>query len=172
MEAGECAFCKIIAGDIPSKKVYEDEEAFAFLDINPRNPGHTLVIPKKHYDTLFDVPAGEAGKLFEVVKKIAAAVKSGVKADGVSISQSNSRAAGQLVPHLHFHVIPRFNNEGPIGLEGVLQVKKMDEESTDKVVEEIQKNLEAKPAEEKKEEPDEPLDLGEEEKSDISFEDF
>ncbi len=147
MDPKDCLFCKIVAGEIPAKKVYEDANSFAFLDINPRNPGHTLVIPKKHYETLFDMPENEAAELFKIVKKMADVCKSGVKADGISIGQSNGRAAGQIVQHLHFHVIPRFNTEGPVGLEGILPVKKMDESSMNKIVETLQKAIPSKPKE-------------------------
>jgi len=133
----DCVFCNIVAGKIPSKKVYENETAVAFLDINPRNPGHTLVIPKKHYQTILDMPDDEAGRLFEVVKKVAVAAKKGTEAEGISIVQSNGPAAGQIVPHVHFHVIPRFRNEGPIGLESVLPNKRMDETTMDKIAESI-----------------------------------
>ena len=149
--AEDCPFCKIGSGEIPAKKVFENDIAVAFLDINPRNPGHTLVIPKKHYETLFDMPSEEAGELFEVVTEVANAVKSGVNADGLNISQNNYRAAGQLVPHLHFHLIPRFNSEGPIGIESVLPVKKMDDKSLDKVVDAVKGNVgevESKPKKE------------------------
>ncbi|UCH71797.1 MAG: HIT family protein [Thermoplasmatales archaeon] len=141
----DCPFCKISSGEIPAKKVFENDIAIAFLDINPRNPGHTLVIPKKHYETLFDMPSEEAGEFFESVSRIATAVKNGVNADGLSLSQNNYRAAGQVVPHLHFHLIPRFNTEGPLGLEGVLPVKKMDDKSLDKVVSAISDNIESEP---------------------------
>jgi histidine triad (HIT) family protein len=137
----DCIFCSIVSGSVPAKKIYEDDRVLAFLDINPRNPGHTLVIPKKHVETLIETSKADAAYLFQIVKKIAEAVKSGTNADGISISQSNGKAAGQLVPHLHFHVIPRFETEGPVGLEGYLSVKKMDEESMDKVANGIKDNL-------------------------------
>jgi len=137
----ECLFCKIVAGEIPSQKVYEDSEHMAFLDINPRNPGHTLVIPKKHYQTVMEMPEREAGELFRVVKKIAVAVKRGMNADGVSIGQSNERAAGQVIPHVHFHVIPRFLSEGPPGLESILPTKKLTKEMLDKTMEVIKSSI-------------------------------
>jgi histidine triad (HIT) family protein len=137
----ECLFCKIAMGEIPSEKVYEDSEFLAFLDINPRNPGHTLVIPKKHYDTVLEMPEKEAGELFKLVKKMAVAVKKGMKADGISIGQSNERAAGQVIPHVHFHVIPRFLSEGPPGLESILPTKKLSKEMLDKTMEVIKSGL-------------------------------
>ena len=157
----ECLFCKIVAGEIPSQEVYSDGDFMAFLDINPRNPGHTLVIPKKHYQTIMEMPDNEVGELFKIVKKIAIAVKKGTNADGISIGQSNERAAGQVIPHVHFHVIPRFNTEGPPGLESILPTKKLTKEIMDKLAESIKNSVgssetvtartESKP-EEKKEE--------------------
>ena len=174
MPENDCLFWKIIKGEIPAKKVYEDSNSFAFLDINPRNPGHTLVIPKKHYETIFDIPSSEAGKLFESVRKIAGMVKNGMNAHGINISQSNGKAAGQIVSHLHVHVIPRFVTEGPVGLEGVLQVKKLDEESTNKIVENIKnaspekKTVSEKPMK-KKEEPEGESELKEDELEEIDL---
>jgi len=144
--AEECIFCGIISGSIPASKVYEDNSTFAFLDINPRNPGHTLVIPKVHAETIFDVSQEDAITLFTAVKNLAGAIKQGTNADGISISSSNGRAAGQIVPHLHFHIIPRFSTEGPPGLEGILPVKKLDEASMEQVAEQIKSNLGLAPA--------------------------
>ena len=98
----ECVFCGIAKGAIPSKKVYEDNSVIAVLDINPRNPGHTLVVPKKHYETIMEMPDNEAQTLFAAVKKMASVIKKATNADGVSISQSNGRAAGQIIPHVTF----------------------------------------------------------------------
>ena len=108
----DCIFCKIVNGEIPSEKLYDDENVFAFLDIAPVNKGHALVIPKKHYETIFDVPDDELQKLAVAVKKVASAVKKAVNAEGVSIAMSNYKAAGQVVPHAHFHIMPRFENDG------------------------------------------------------------
>ncbi len=135
--AEECIFCTIVSGKIPSIKIYEDEKHLAFLDINPRNPGHTLVIPKKHYEVILDMPEAEAGKLFEIVKKMSVNVKNGTKAEGISVVQNNYKIAGQVVPHVHFHVIPRFGSEGPAALEALLSVKKMPEEVMKKIGETI-----------------------------------
>jgi histidine triad (HIT) family protein len=133
MDTSQCLFCGIVAGKIPAKKVYEDDHSIGFLDINPRNPGHTLVIPKKHAETLLDMSEKDAGKLFESVQKVAAMVKNGTNSQGLSIGQSNGQAAGQVVRHVHVHVIPRFANEGPVGLEGILPSKKIDDGSMDKI---------------------------------------
>jgi histidine triad (HIT) family protein len=137
----ECLFCKIAMGDVPSQKLYEDAEHLAFLDINPRNPGHTLVMPKKHYETILEMPDNEIGELFRLVKKIAVAVKKGMNADGISIGQSNERAAGQVIPHVHVHVIPRFLSEGPPGLESILPTKKLTKEIFDETTRRIVSNL-------------------------------
>ena len=137
MPGEECIFCALVAGKIPSIKVFEDQSHIAFLDINPRNPGHTLVIPKKHYEVVMDMPEPDAGKLFEVVKRMSVNIKSGTKADGVSIIQNNYKVAGQVVPHVHFHVIPRFAAEGPPSMEAILPVKKMPEEILKKIADSI-----------------------------------
>jgi len=135
----ECLFCRIVRGEIPAKKVYEDQNSLAFLDINPRNPGHTLIIPKKHFETLFDVPDGEGGKLFSAIKKVATMVKNGTKSHGVSVAQNNGSAAGQIVAHLYFHIIPRFLNEGPPALEAILPVKKMDDKDLNHIAASIKR---------------------------------
>ena len=108
----DCIFCKIVAGQLPSCKVYEDADTLAFMDIGPIVKGHTLVIPKVHYDPLIATPPGVLQKLIVVVQKIAQAHIRAFKADGINVMQSNGRVAGQVVPHLHFHVIPRFAGDG------------------------------------------------------------
>jgi len=108
----DCIFCKIVRGEIPSSKVYEDENIFAFLDIAPVHKGHTLVIPKEHFETILDIPEEELKELILAVKKIAIAVEKSVGADGFVITMSNKKAAGQVVPHAHFHIIPRFEDDG------------------------------------------------------------
>jgi len=108
----DCIFCKIVAGQLPSCKVYEDADTLAFMDIGPIVPGHTLVIPKIHLDPLTAAPAAILQKLIIVVQEIAQAQFSSLKADGVNVMQANGQAAGQVVPHLHFHVIPRFTADG------------------------------------------------------------
>jgi histidine triad (HIT) family protein len=104
--AADCLFCKIIGGKLPSYKVYEDAKYLAFLDINPFATGHTLVCPKKHGETLWDMDEREIGELFEVASKISRSVVSAMNADGFRILQNNGEAANQVVPHVHVHVIP------------------------------------------------------------------
>lgn len=108
----DCVFCKIISGDIPAAKIFEDEDSLAFLDINPINIGHTLVVPKKHFDTLYDLPAELIGSLFKNIQMLTVAVKKSVGCEGINIGMNNERAAGQLVPHTHIHIIPRYLNDG------------------------------------------------------------
>ena len=110
--AERCIFCKIIAGEIPCVRIYEDADALAFMDIGPVVKGHTLVIPKAHYDPITGAPVEVLQRLIAVVQRVAQAQYSGLRADGINITQANGRTAGQIVPHLHFHVIPRFESDG------------------------------------------------------------
>lgn len=108
----DCVFCKIVAGQVPSTRIYEDDAILAFLDIGPIIKGHTLVIPKAHHETLTDVPPALLARVIEGVQRVAAALRTGLRADGVNVHQSNGAVAGQVVPHVHFHVIPRFAGDG------------------------------------------------------------
>ena len=110
--AQDCIFCKIISGDIPSEKVYEDEKTLAFLDINPVQSGHTLVIPKEHFRNVFDITNTAWEEMMETVRKVAGGVKIATNADAVNIMLNNEPASGQLVYHAHAHVIPRFSGDG------------------------------------------------------------
>lgn len=105
-------FEKIISREIPAAIVYEDDDTLAFMDIGPIIKGHTLVVPKTCCETVVETPDGVLAKLMIVCKRIAAAQVNELGADGVNIIQNNGAAAGQEVPHLHFHVIPRFKNDG------------------------------------------------------------
>lgn len=107
-----CIFCKIIAGEIPSYKVYEDDKIFAFLDIKPVNPGHILVVPKKHYQNMEEVSDNDLQALVLVVKKLGAALKNKLGVVAYNIHENNDLIAGQVVPHLHFHIIPRKEGDG------------------------------------------------------------
>jgi len=99
-------FAKILRGEIPSIKVYEDDSTLAFMDIMPQTEGHTLVIPKEPAVTLLELPDEAAADLIKKVKLIAQAVQKGLNAKGITIFQLNGEAAGQTVPHIHFHVLP------------------------------------------------------------------
>ena len=108
----DCLFCKIIRGEIPSTKIYEVENTFAFLSINPNNHGHTLVIPKKHFRNMFDMDENTATTFALVVRKISKGVFEGAKAEGANIIMNNEAPAGQAVFHAHVHIIPRFVHDG------------------------------------------------------------
>jgi histidine triad (HIT) family protein len=107
----DCTFCRIIRGAEQGVIVDEDEEYLVLMDKHPYNPGHNLVIPKKHYKTLLDMPRAEVGKLFERVWLVAKATVEALEADGVHIGQNNGRAARQVIEHIHVHIIPRFYND-------------------------------------------------------------
>jgi histidine triad (HIT) family protein len=102
-------FAKILRGEAPCVKLYEDPHVFAFMDIMPRGPGHLLVIPKTPARNILDIPAEALAAMMPAVKKLAIAAKSALEADGVSIHQFSEPASGQVVYHLHFHVIPHFD---------------------------------------------------------------
>jgi len=106
-----CIFCKIVRGELPSTKVYEDEHTLAFLTIQPTNTGHTLVIPKQHVSNVFEASSEVWAKLQETVRKIAHAVEKGVGAEGLNINMNNREHAGQIVDHAHIHLIPRFKDD-------------------------------------------------------------
>lgn len=107
----DCVFCAIAAGEIPCFKVFEDDFALAYLDINPFSEGHTLVIPKAHTTGLLDTPEETLAALLARVKKVAAHLKSALGCDGFHILQNNGAAAGQTVGHIHFHIVPRRNGD-------------------------------------------------------------
>ena len=106
-----CIFCSIINGDIPSYKVYEDDRFLAFLDISQAEYGHTLVVPKKHFDTFLDMDDETARDLIVLVKNLAKKIKKSTDACGINILNNNGKAAGQSVNHVHFHIIPRYEND-------------------------------------------------------------
>jgi len=107
----ECPFCGIVSGRAESSIVYEDGAVVAFMDLFPANTGHVLVIPRRHWENIFEIPEDVLAHLFMVVKKVSAAVKRTVEAEGVTVLQLNGRAAGQTVMHFHVHVIPRFSGD-------------------------------------------------------------
>lgn len=108
----DCIFCKIINGKIPSAKVYENDKVFAFLDINPVNKGHTLVVPKKHSANMLEDDLEDLNACMDAVQKVAKATIAAVNAQGFNLGVNTNREAGQVVMHTHFHVIPRFSNDG------------------------------------------------------------
>ncbi len=112
MDNNTCIFCKIINGEIPCYKVYEDEKIFAFLDIHPVNKGHTLVVPKKHAVNIYDIEESEIAEMVKTGKKLALKIREVTKAEGMNIHMNNEKAGGQAVFHAHIHLIPRYEGDG------------------------------------------------------------
>ena len=106
-----CPFCRIASGKAPASIVYEDATVLAFMDLNPANVGHILVVPKEHWENIYKVPEKVLAEMITVVKRVSAAVKKTVGAEGISVLQLNGMVAGQSVMHIHFHVIPRFRGD-------------------------------------------------------------
>lgn len=109
---GDCIFCKIVSADIPAKKIYEDDQYVAFLDIFPANRGHSLVIPKDHYLDIHEMPAEVYGGLAATAKKVADLLQEKLGSEGTTIFQMNKEAGWQTVFHVHMHVIPRWIGDG------------------------------------------------------------
>jgi histidine triad (HIT) family protein len=110
----DCIFCKIIRGEIPSFKVYEDERVFAFMDINPISNGHTLIIPKAHAENIWEMTAEDLSAVMAAAKKIGDAIRETLQPEGMACLQLNGRAVNQVVMHYHFHLIPRSKGEGEL----------------------------------------------------------
>ncbi len=130
----DCIFCKIIEGEVPSHKVYEDENVYAFLDTEPVSKGHTLVIPKEHVETVHE--AEEMSYMWEAIVKVANSVKSAFEPEGLNITQNNGAVAGQEVFHMHFHVTPRYTGE-----EVELSYNRSELENGEELAEKIRGNL-------------------------------
>ena len=129
-----CIFCKIIAGEIPSAVIFEDEELKAILDRFPGNIGHVLVLPKKHYSNIFDIDEDVAGRLFRLATKIAKNMKEVLGFEAMNVVQNNGSLAGQTVHHFHLHLIPRYENDK-------VQIKWEQLDLTDEQIAEIQNKL-------------------------------
>ncbi|HEX2179064.1 MAG TPA: HIT family protein [Actinomycetota bacterium] len=108
----DCIFCAIVRGEAPSTRVYEDDKVIAILDIFPWTPGHTLVIPKHHSATIFDIGADDASAVINAARRLAPALRDAVGSEGMNLLQSNGSAAWQTVDHLHLHLIPRWSDDG------------------------------------------------------------
>jgi histidine triad (HIT) family protein len=139
-----CSFCKIFSGEDQASIVYEDDSVVAFMDLHPANVGHTLVVSREHWETIYDIPEKILGDLFGVVKKVSIAVKKAFDAEGISILQFNERAAGQSVRHFHVHVIPRSRGDAISKFMGAmvgLGFKKVERKDLDEIAEKIEENL-------------------------------
>ena len=111
MTKDDCIFCKLANGVFPTNSIYEDEKFNVILDVSPANRGHALILPKQHFDNIFEIDDETASKIMPLAKKIATAVKKVTECDGVNVQQNNGTAAGQSVFHLHVHIIPRFDDD-------------------------------------------------------------
>lgn len=108
----DCIFCKIVSGSVPATRIFEDDRAIAFMDISPLNKGHLLVLPKEHFENIFDIDADLYGHLMSIICRLAKAVKAAVKPEGMNVLQLNGKAGNQVVPHLHIHIVPRWSGDG------------------------------------------------------------
>ena len=111
MKKQDCIFCRIISGEIPSTTIYENSKFKVIMDIAPANKGHVLILPKEHYDNIYDIDTATAGELFELAVMTARALQSVLDCDGMNILQNNGTVAGQTVFHFHMHIIPRYEGD-------------------------------------------------------------
>ena len=106
----DCIFCKIAAGEIPSRKIYEDKDLIAIMDLSPTSKGHSLIIPKEHYTNIYDIDEEIAGKVMKTAKKLATKMTVALNCDGFNLLQNNGETAGQTMFHFHMHLIPRYKD--------------------------------------------------------------
>ena len=111
MKKDDCIFCKIANGDIPTNALYEDELVKVIFDLGPASKGHVLILPKNHFDNIYDLDDATAAHIFKTAVKIANAMKVSLDFDGLNVLQNNGEAAGQTVFHFHMHIIPRYNGD-------------------------------------------------------------
>lgn len=133
-----CIFCDIVAGTEKAEILFDDEKVLAFLDIRPFNYGHSLVIPKKHYENFSDVTEEDLFPMIKSVQEISKAIKSSLNADGFNVLSNNGAAAGQTIYHCHFHIIPRFTSDG---FKFKMNLKEYSEEEMKEVAFKIKKYL-------------------------------
>ena len=110
MKKDDCIFCKIAAGEIPSRKIYEDNDLIAIMDLSPTSKGHSLIIPKEHYTNIYDIDEEIAGKVMKTAKKLATKMTVALNCDGFNLLQNNGETAGQTMFHFHMYLIPRYND--------------------------------------------------------------
>jgi len=130
----DCIFCKILNGDIPARKFYEDDAAIAFLDINPASPGHSLVVPRQHFKTIADGEQDVIAATFIAVKNVAELVKTRLQCDGLNIMANQGRTAGQVIQHFHVHVVPRYKGDN---IRIIPPDRKMSDEKLDEILEKL-----------------------------------
>ncbi len=134
-----CPFCNIASGKTPASIVYEDANVLAFMDLNPANVGHTLVVPRGHWENIYDTPEKTLVEMAAVVKKVSVAIKKTIDADGIKIIQLNGRAVGQVVMHIHIHVIPASYKPGT--MKGHYGRIKLERKDLDETAQKIRENL-------------------------------
>lgn len=130
----DCIFCKIIKREIPAHFIYEDAAVIGILDIRPRTPGHTIVIPKNHVFSVSDVSSEDTGDIFEGVKKVVDILKNKLQPEGFTIGINHGEVAGQEVPHLHIHIMPRWERDGGGSVQSIVDYQ---EESVDVIKKKI-----------------------------------
>jgi len=135
----KCIFCSIIDNELSAVKIFEDSMFVAFMDRYPINTGHTLVLPKKHHKDIFTMGDDEIGKLFSIVSFLAKGIVKALDAKGLNIGQNNGRAANQIVPHVHVHIIPRYNYDSPNGRWPSRNL--ISDEELDKIAQKIKASL-------------------------------
>jgi len=117
----DCVFCKLVKGEIPSSNIYEDENNLAFLDVNPHAKGHTVVIPKEHRESFFDLGVEEVKGLWLAVKEVMGRLKEKLDPEGFNVGWNEGEEAGQVVPHLHVHIIPRYVGDGGGSMHSIIK---------------------------------------------------
>ncbi|MCK4729975.1 MAG: HIT family protein [Candidatus Aenigmarchaeota archaeon] len=140
----DCLFCKIVKGEIPTLKVYENSSVLAFLDVNPCSLGHTIIIPKKHYQKIEDIPEGKINELFSVITKLVKIIPEIVGTTDCNIGLNNGKFAGQEVPHVHFHIIPRFEGDKGSSIQGLVRME-VDKQKLPELAEKIKNEIENEP---------------------------
>lgn len=130
-----CIFCRIINKEIPASIIYEDKESFAFLDVHPRSPGHTMVLPKVHFENIIDLPLEKIESVFKTVKNITILLKEKIKPDGFTIGINHGKVSGQAIDHLHIHIIPRWLDDAGKSIHDV--VNNPPKEDIEKIKEKI-----------------------------------
>lgn len=138
MKDENCIFCKIGSGDIPSYKLYEDEDFKVFLDLSPTSYGHALIIPKEHYKNLFELDDTIASKALVLAKKVGAAMMNTLHCDGLNVLQNNGEAAGQTMFHFHIHLIPRYKKDDT---KIIFAENSLTEDDAKKIIDLITKDL-------------------------------
>jgi histidine triad (HIT) family protein len=132
-----CLFCDILSGKRSGHLIYEDDLHVSFLDKYPIDTGHSLVVPREHHETITDMESNSVGQMFSIVPKIAKAILDATGADAFSLGQNNGRAAKQIVPHVHIHIIPRYNHKGTIWTKRSIE----DDVELSKLAEKIKKSI-------------------------------